>query len=94
MDVVKALEILTDEVRGLRADMRSNNVDTYGPKEVLEILGLNNPGYLTYYTSRGDLVRRKGGKSFVYTKESVKALAHRLNSGAEVPPAARTLYRK
>lgn len=91
-EIIKLLKEVVFEIKGLRNDLKSTQADTLSPDDTLRALGLNNPGYLKYYVDKDLLKRRKGGKSFVYLKESVKRLAESINSGREIPPPARKLY--
>lgn len=82
------------ELRALRREITQRDIDTCGPKEALQILGLNNVQYLKHYLAEGLLTRRKGGSGYVYYKSECHALAAKLKDNTVPVPKIRQIQTK
>lgn len=72
----------------------NKDVITVSPSRALEILGLNNTRYLTYFCKENLISRRKGGSGFVYYKDECIRLAGMIKSQKVPVPDLRSIYSK
>lgn len=92
-EIVKELKKMRKEITALRSDAKSVDIDACTPKEALLILGLNNRGYLFYFSEKiGVLTRVKGGTSYLYSKTECKTLYTKIREGKITIPSTKHLY--
>lgn len=97
-EVIKILEKINMELKGIRAEMRSSQSDTCGPEEALAILGYrdnrSNRGYLQYFSRSniGLLTRSGNRRAFVYSKNECTKLAEMIKTGVVKVPPIKYLY--
>jgi hypothetical protein len=76
-----------DQLKELTSVVRANNLATCNTKDALGLLGLKDPGHLTYFCEHELLKRRGGRKSgYVYYKPELLALSEKIRQGViEIP---------
>lgn len=79
---------LLKEIKALRNDYASSQLDTCGPKEASKILGVHNK-VLIHFVNIGLLTRRPGGSSFVFYKDELNLLQTKIKSGDVSVPRVR-----
>ena len=90
----KVLTAVLDELKSIKTVLAKQEVDTCTVKEALEILGLNNDRYMTYFFKQQLLNRRKGGSGFLYFKSECVNLAIRIKNNQVTVPPMKSIYEK
>jgi hypothetical protein len=83
---------MLQELRDIRKVLAKEQNDFCTAKEALELLGLNNIRYLTYFFNKQLLQRRKGGKGFLYYKDDCKRLSEHFKNKTISVPNSREIY--
>jgi hypothetical protein len=91
------MQQMLNKLTAIESKLGSQDRDTCGPKEAMEILGLTNVRHLTYFYRIQSLNRRKGSSEgekahFLYYKDECKELARRIRSGEVKIPTMSEMY--
>lgn len=93
MTLEAKVDLLLEKIESLESRLIKQQTDMCEPKEACAIIGVNNERYLTYFVKQNLLTRRKGGKSFLYYKAELTALASRLKHKEIVLPTTKAIYK-